>query len=132
MKARLLTLLLMIGLGLYAVLLPKPHVAVTEAVTGSWYNNNIHVLYVFFPDGTFLSTYLLPPTAWQTVKEWHLKGHWKALGNNRIEIRFPILMGDEHYRERTEELWMLEPGILRDEENRFFERVEHIDPRARL
>ncbi len=54
---------------------------------GAWHDLDTKTVFVFFPDGSVLFTFLKPP-ADEPIQDWHNKAAWEITSRGEVKITF--------------------------------------------
>ncbi len=54
---------------------------------GAWHDSDTKTVYIFFPDGSLLFTFLKPP-AGGPVEDWHNNGTWEITASGDVKITY--------------------------------------------
>lgn len=61
-------------------------------MAGAWHDSESETIFVLFPDGTMLFTFLKPPLD-EPVNDWHNKGKWELVTDGDVKFTFGKMSG---------------------------------------
>lgn len=84
-------------------------------LVGTWYSQNTDTLYVLFPSGSMLFTFLDPPEN-APIENWHTMGTWRVVDGEFVEIKYTYKAEDKKpFLERTDKLKFFNGELLKEE-----------------